>query len=84
MYQGKPIREMTVTQLEAAIIDLREQGFVSHATVKFYMTCDEPEGDGAQMAFDQEFQNVVESTPNSDLDRLEAELDRRLDIWDDV
>jgi hypothetical protein len=68
------ISDMTTSHIEACLSMLKRKGYIGHSTLTFYLSCQEPNGDGAQVAFDQEFDAVCNAKTHPAYDALEAEL----------
>ena len=71
------IKDMSTSHIRNTINMLKRNGWVSTDTLNFYLTCEGPNGEMAQMAFEQE-QNAIFRAPCSDhLSALERELKKR-------
>ena len=79
MKDGKKIniKDMSTNHIRNAIAMLQRNGWVSLDTLNFYMTCAEPNGDMAQMAFEQEQRAIFEAPCSNHLSALERELKKR-------
>ena len=71
------ISNMEDSHIVNAIHMISKRGFVSPKTVSLYVCGPEPNGDMAQLAFDQEFDSVLESPISWKLGELEDEADKR-------
>ena len=77
-----PVTEMETSHIENALAMLRRMGYVGPREVSFYAACAGPQGEMAQVAFDQE-QNYVFSAPVSDwVDIFVEELQIRKEASD--
>lgn len=72
-----PIASMSNGHLRNSIRMMRENGFIEWSTVKFYLTCAEPNGDMAQLAFEREQMAIFNKRTSLVLDDLVEELERR-------
>jgi len=73
----KEIKNMETSHIKNALNMLLEKGFISHETLSFYLTCEPPNGDMANYAFEQELDNVLKSPTNLFIDYFEEELIKR-------
>ena len=73
------VKEMTTTHIQNAMAMLKRNGFTSYKTFQAYASAG-PEGDMAQLCFDQEQQEVLSKTPHSAIDWFHDELKRRGEI----
>jgi len=71
------ISKMDDNHLKNTVNMLNRKGFISKETLMFYICCPEPTGDMGQMAFEQEFQQVLESPVCPVMGKLEKELEKR-------
>jgi hypothetical protein len=72
-----PIENMTTRHIERILDYLLRSGYVGQSDVSFYLGCDEPRGDGAQDAFNLEFDYVTNASINPFIDIFRAELKLR-------
>ena len=72
-----PIKDLADPHLINILRMLKRNGVIASSTLEFYLTCEPPTADGASMAFDQEFDAVLDSPVCLQLDNLEAELAKR-------
>ena len=70
------IAEMTTGHIENALAMLERNGSISMAHLNVYLRGPEPRGDGAQMAFESEFQYVCDNVHPA-IDAFREELERR-------
>ena len=71
------VKDMDISHIENTITMLGDKGFVSAETVRFYLTCLEPNGEGAQFALERERNFFFSKTPSRWIDVLETEIKRR-------
>lgn len=69
-----PIRNMTTKHIERILARLLKSGYVGKSDVSFYLNCDYPRGDGAQDAFDSEFDYVMDANVHPFVDIFKEEL----------
>lgn len=74
-----PIADMETSHIKAALAMLKRKGFYSVSTFLAYVSAPyEKMGDGAQMAFEQEWEHLMSLRgPLPQIDWLEDELNRR-------
>ena len=72
------ISEMETSHIENSINMMKKNRFIAFSTLKSYLSapCNKM-GDGAQLAFDQEFDFICDCRINIKLDWLEEELKNR-------
>ena len=71
------IKDMSTNHIRNSINMMKKNGYVSSDTLNFYLTCEGPNGEMAQMAFEQE-QDIIFSAPcSSTMSALERELNKR-------
>lgn len=77
--EGKRIRiiDMKTSHIKNALAMLHRDGCVSPSTVQFYLTCEGPNGEMAQVAFEQECRIVFTAPVHPAIDWFETELARR-------
>ena len=73
------IKDMSIFHLKNSIAMMKRNGYVSTDTLNFYLTCEGPNGDMAQMAFEQELDHIIDQPVSSTLSALERELKKRKD-----
>ena len=71
------VSEMETSHLINAYCMCRRKGFVSPDTLSFYLTTSGPNGDMAQMAFEEELMAVVSAPVSVKMGNVERELERR-------
>jgi len=71
------IKDMSTSHIRNSIAMMKRNGWVSTDTLNFYMSCDGPQGDMAQLAFDQECDRIFEAPCSSTMTALERELKKR-------
>jgi hypothetical protein len=71
------IKDMSTSHIRNAISMMERNGYVSTDTLNFYVNCGEPQGDMAQMAFDQECNRIFVAPCSSTMTALERELKKR-------
>lgn len=71
-----PVKDMETGHIQNALAMLKRKGFVSVKTLNIYLRGPEPRGDGAQMAFETEF-NYVADHVHPFIDAFEEELENR-------
>lgn len=71
------IRDMSTNHLRNTLAMLQRKGWVSTDTLNFYMTCSEPNGEMAQVAFEQEQRAIFEAPCSNTMSALERELKKR-------
>lgn len=74
------IKDMKTSHLQKSIHMMRKNGFCGVKEIKSYLFCNcGLLGDGTQMAFDMELDQLLEKRPSKILDALEEELKKRFD-----
>lgn len=71
------IKKMETSHINNCIRILERNGFVSVQTLSFYLYGPKPIGDMAQLAYEQECNEIFELQPTPYLDAFEKELKRR-------
>lgn len=71
------ISEMDDKHLLNAYKMLWRNGFIDKETLEFYLFAPQPNGDGAQMAFEQEQDEIFSRIPHSSMGELKKELEKR-------
>jgi len=71
------IKGMSTSHIRNSIAMMKKNGFVSTDTLNFYLTVEGPNGDMAQMAFEQEQDMIFGAPCSSTMSALERELKRR-------
>lgn len=71
------VRRMEDSHLLNAHRMLREKGFVSVRTLSFYIFGPTPDGDGAQDAYEREFNAIIDAPVTPTLDWFDDEIKRR-------
>ncbi len=71
------IKDMSTGHVRNALNMMQRNGWVSSDTLNFYLTCGEPNGDMAQMAFEQEQRAIFEAPCSNTMSALERELKKR-------
>lgn len=76
------VSEMSTTHIFNSLQLLRRSGYVGSSTVAFYNSCPLPLGEMAQVAFDAEYDAVMDSQIHPFIDLFEQELKTRgIDIY---
>jgi len=71
------VSDMRTSHIINTLRMLKRKGYKSPSTVKFYITCPAPNGDAANDAFEQEFDDVINSPTSPFIDEFETELKKR-------
>lgn len=71
------ISDMKTTHIINSLRMIKNQGYVSPKTVSFYIGCPRPNGEAANDAFDNEFNDVMDSPVTPYIDEFEDELKKR-------
>jgi hypothetical protein len=72
-----PIKDMSTDHIEKCICMMKNNGYVSMGAFLFYLFGPKPNGDAANLAFEQECDIIFSKTPSEYLDWLEYELESR-------
>ena len=72
-----PVSDMTTSHIENALAMLKRNGVVSPSTLEFYTTCEGPNGEMAQVAFENECRMVFSAPVHPAVDWFENELKKR-------
>lgn len=75
-----PVENLTTGHIENILKLLFKRGYVGKSDVSFYLSCDEPRGDGAQDAFYAEFDCVTNATIHPFVDIFRQELKQRKEL----
>lgn len=70
------VKNMETSHIKNSLAMLKRKGFIAQSTFESYFCC-YPRGDMAQMAFDQEFDEVMKSPVSQFIDIFENELEAR-------
>ena len=71
------VSEMETSHIQNALAMLERKGFVGPSEVNFYLTCRPPNGEYAQMAFEQEMDQVFNAPVSKFVDIFKDELKTR-------
>lgn len=77
--EGKRVHvdEMETSHVRNALAMLKRKGFIGPSTLKAYLVCEPPTAEMALMAFEDEFEEVMERPVSQMVDCFECELARR-------
>ena len=76
------ISEMKDTHLINTAKMLHRKGFITPSIFEFYMSCDGPEGEQAQYAFQHECDVILQKPVSRRLQWVEEEIKKRGVKWD--
>lgn len=71
------IKEMHEGHLRNALAMLRRKGLIGPKTLDFYLRGPRPNGEAAELAYEQELDEIMNAKVNPYIDLLEAEMVRR-------
>lgn len=72
-----PVCEMTTQHIKNSLNMLKLNGYIGLRTLNFYLYGPRPIGNGAQDAFDSEFNSICDSPISTFIDTFEDELKKR-------
>jgi len=72
-----PIKDMSDRHLVNTLNMLNNKGFISHKTMMSYLSGSEPQGEMAQLAYEQECDAIFDAPVCEQMDALEEELEKR-------
>lgn len=72
-----PVSKMATPHIKNTLRMLREKGFIGPSDLQFYINYPPPNGDMALLAFEQEFERILESPISNFIGIFESELRKR-------